>query len=98
LKAAADRILDLRGMIIPVTFLKVTRALREMKAGETIEIVGNDPETRRDLFKILQTFSYELLTMNNKQIPYRIRLIKGRPNDAIVKSSRTRETHDPRPR
>jgi ABC-type lipoprotein release transport system permease subunit len=41
-------------MIIPVTFLKITQTLREIEKGETVEIVGSDPETRKDLFKILK--------------------------------------------
>ena len=85
MESVVDHILDLRGMIIPVTFLRITKALRDMEDGEIIEIVGNDPETRRDLFKILQSFPYELLQINKKQTPYRIRLKKGRPGHGILK-------------
>ena len=88
METAFDHILDLRGMIIPVTFLRITQAFREIEAGETIEIVGNDPETIRDLFKILQTFSYKLLNINNDESPYRILLRKERPMDGFVKNSR----------
>lgn len=88
METAVDHILDLRGMIIPVTFLRITQAFREIEAGETIEIVGNDPETIRDLFKILQSSSYELLNINDDENPYRIRLRKGRPMDGFVKNSR----------
>lgn len=88
METAIDHILDLRGMIIPVTFLRITQAFREIEAGETIEIVGNDPETIRDLFKILQSSSYELLNINDDENPYRIRLRKGRPMDGFVKNSR----------
>ena len=88
METAVDHILDLRGMIIPVTFLRITQAFREIEAGETIEIVGNDPETIKDLFKILQSSSYELLNINDDENPYRIRLRKGRPMDGFVKNSR----------
>ena len=88
METAVDHILDLRGMIIPVTFLRITQAFREIEAGETIEIVGNDPETIKDLFKILQSSSYELLNINDDENPYRIRLRKGRPGDGFVKNSR----------
>jgi TusA-related sulfurtransferase len=53
LQPAVDHILDLRGMIIPMSLLKITQVLREIKSGEVVEIVGSDPETKRDLFKIL---------------------------------------------
>ena len=95
METAVDHILDLRGMIIPVTFLRITQAFREIEAGETIEIVGNDPETIRDLFKILQSFSYELLNINDDENPYRICLRKGRPMDGFVKNSRPQKTHNP---
>lgn len=95
METAVDHILDLRGMIIPVTFLRITQAFREIEAGETIEIVGNDPESIRDLFKILQSSSYELLNINDDENPYRIRLRKGRPMDGFVKNSRPQKTHNP---
>jgi tRNA 2-thiouridine synthesizing protein A len=95
LETAVDNILDLRGMIIPVTFLRITQAFREIDAGQTIEIVGNDPETIRDLFKILKSFSYELLNINNNESPYRILLRKGRPMDGFVKNYCSQKTHNP---
>lgn len=87
MQSVVDHILDLRGMIVPVTFLNISRSLREIKSGETIEIVGNDPETKRDLFKILRTFPYELLNIDNGKNLYRIRLRKGRPEDGIAKNT-----------
>jgi TusA-related sulfurtransferase len=95
LETAVDHILDLRGMIIPVTFLRITQAFREIEAGETIEIVGNDPETIRYLFKILQSFSYELMNINNDESPYRVLFRKVRPMDGFVKNSRSQRTHNP---
>jgi len=64
-------------MIVPVTLLNISQALREIKSGETVEIVGNDPETKRDLFKILRAFPYEVLNINDEKTVYRIRLRKG---------------------
>ena len=82
-----DHILDLRGMIVPVTFLNISWSLREIKCGETVEIVGSDPETKRDLFKILRTFPYELLNIDDDKNVYRIRLRKGRPEDGFAKNA-----------
>ena len=80
MQSAVDHILDLRGMIIPVSLLKITQVLREIKSGETVEIVGSDPETKRDLFKILRAFSYELLNVDDEKTVYRVRLRKGSPS------------------
>lgn len=77
MESYVDRVLDLRGMIIPVTFLKITQTLREIENGETVEIVVSDPETRRDFFKILKSFSYELMNLHDEESLYRIRLRKG---------------------
>jgi TusA-related sulfurtransferase len=71
-------------MIIPVTFLKITQTLREIEKGETVEIVGSDPETRKDLFKILKAFPYELLNIHDEGDLYRIRLRKGNPTKGIT--------------
>jgi len=95
LETTVDHILDLRDMIIPVTFLRITQAFREIEAGETIEIVGNDPETIENLLRILQTFSYELLHINDDENPYRIRLRKGRPGDGFAKNFHPQKTHNP---
>ena len=79
MQSVVDHILDLRGMIVPLTLLKITQALREIKPGETVEIIGSDPETKRDLFKILRTFSYEVLNTHDENTVYRVRLRKGSP-------------------
>lgn len=73
---AVDHILDLRGMIVPVTLLNISRSLREINSGEVVEIIGNDPETRRQLFMILRAFSYELLEISDEKSKYRVRIKK----------------------
>jgi len=58
-----DQILDLRGAIPPITLLKVSQVFREMKEQEILEILCRDPDTRKDIFKVLPPFSYELIIM-----------------------------------
>ncbi len=74
LQSAVDHILDLRGMIVPVTLLNISHSLRKIGPGKTIEIIGTDPETKKALFKILQTFSYDLLNVSEEKSVYRVRL------------------------
>jgi TusA-related sulfurtransferase len=79
LKSKADYILDLRGIIPPITLLKVTQQFRQMKAEEVLEIRGRDPDTRTDIFKVLPDFSYELIIMEEieeEEASYRIRMKK----------------------
>lgn len=74
LRSIVNHILDLRGMIVPVTLLNISRSLRELEPGETVEIIGDDPETKKDLFKILRAFPYELLNVSDENPVYRVRL------------------------
>lgn len=74
----ADHILDLRGAIPPISLLKVTQAFREMKPNEILEILGHDPDTRRDLFKILPGPAYELIILEEMEQggAFRVRMKK----------------------
>jgi tRNA 2-thiouridine synthesizing protein A len=72
-----DYSLDLRGMIIPLTFLKITQAFRKIKTGEIMEIIGTDPDTRRDFPKILGTSPCEVVRISDEKDRYLIRLRKG---------------------
>jgi TusA-related sulfurtransferase len=68
--------LDLRGLIAPVALLKLTQAFRRLNAGETLEILGSDVQTRKDLFKVLQASRYELISLQDDMTFYRVRLRK----------------------
>ncbi len=69
--------LDIRGTIAPITFLKVIRAFRAISPGDILEILGADPDTRKDLFQVLNAFPYQLMDIKEKKASYRIRLKKG---------------------
>ena len=71
-----DHTLDLREAISPLALLKVSQMFREMKSGKIMEILGSDPETKEDLFKILPAASYKLVDMKDQKSFYRIRLRK----------------------
>ena len=58
-----DHILDLRGSIPPISLLKVSQAFRAMEEQEVLEILCRDLDTRTDIFKVLPSFSYELILM-----------------------------------
>ncbi|MDM8549878.1 sulfurtransferase TusA family protein [Desulfobacterales bacterium HSG2] len=70
--------LDIRGAIVPITLLKVTGAFREIKPGEILEILGSDPDTRKELFQVLNAFHYQLMDVKDGKTSYRIRLKKVR--------------------
>ena len=77
LEQKKEHILDLRDIIAPVTFLKVTQALEALKPGEILEILAKDPDTRKELFKVLKAFHYKLMGIKEERSYYRIRLMRA---------------------
>ena len=73
--------LDFRGSITSIMLLKMTQMFTKMKAEDILEIQGSDPDTQKDLFKVLPSASYELISMDTSGKKgegyfYRIRLKK----------------------
>lgn len=44
----ADRLLDTRGLSCPMPILKTKKELKDMKAGQILEILGTDPGSKND--------------------------------------------------
>ena len=61
MEKTADYIVDFRGAIKSLTLLKLTHVFRGMKSNEVVRIVGLDPDTRNDLFKVLPALSHEFV-------------------------------------
>jgi TusA-related sulfurtransferase len=58
-----NHLLDFRGSISPLSLLKMTKVFNKMQAAEIMEILGSDPDVRKDLFKLLPADSYEVVLM-----------------------------------
>ncbi len=67
---------DLRETFTPFTFLKVTQAFREMKVGEILQIKGDDPKTRREIFQVLNTLHYTIIDTEESDDFYCIHIRK----------------------
>ena len=52
---------DLSKALTPFAFLKVTQAFRDMEPGEILQVMGDDPKTRKEIFKVLQTVNYTVV-------------------------------------
>ena len=78
MKPRADHYLDLRGAIPPISLLKVSQVFREMKPNEIVEILGRDPDTRIDMFKIIPDFAYDLIVIEDleRDASYRVQMKK----------------------
>jgi len=77
LEPTKEHILDLRNIIAPVTFLKVTQELEGLKPGEILEILAKDQDTRKNIFKVLKAFNYQLMGIEEEHSSYRIRLMRA---------------------
>ena len=62
MKTLCDHFLDLKGGVSPLTLLRVIQVFKEMKANETLELLGSDPETRTNIFKVLPSGSYHVIS------------------------------------
>ncbi|MCG6911803.1 MAG: sulfurtransferase TusA family protein [Deltaproteobacteria bacterium] len=77
----ANYTLDFRGSITPIMLLKMTQMFSKMNAEDILEIQGSDPDTQKDLFRVLPHASYELISVDTSsdmgmEYFYRIRLKK----------------------
>jgi TusA-related sulfurtransferase len=61
LKSKIKQKYDLRETFTPFTFLKVSQAFRDMKPGEILQVTGDDPKIRKEIFKVLKTINYTVV-------------------------------------
>ena len=81
------RKLDIRGLIQPFSFLKVSNVVKELQDNETLEIVLSGPNMASELFKILPTTSYAVLSMTEQKNEdgFLLQLKKIGPKDVATK-------------
>jgi TusA-related sulfurtransferase len=58
--------LDLRGLLVPLSLLKVTQSFRALKPGETLEVLWREPESPQELFRVLPHASCEVIEMKEQ--------------------------------
>ncbi len=76
MESSSTHILDLRGVIVPVALLQVSKVFGEMEPEGILEIMVGDPETREDIFKVLRSYSYTLVHMEESESFWKICLKK----------------------
>ncbi|MEJ2658384.1 MAG: hypothetical protein P8012_14515 [Desulfobacterales bacterium] len=79
MKRKANHYLDFRGSITSISLLKLIQTFREMQPNEVLEILGNNLDTRSDLFKVLPSGAYEMIFLDvveEGDYLYRIQLKK----------------------
>jgi TusA-related sulfurtransferase len=86
--------LDLRGILMPFSLLKISQALRGIAPGDSLQVLWSDPDTPADLFKILPHNAYELVGMDRveEKDPYfRLMLLKRSVVVCAEKDGRIRD-------
>lgn len=68
--------LDARGAFCPVPTVRVSLALEKMGAGEVLDLLADDPTTRRDLVGWCGEFGHRVLGIFELRKGFRVRIQK----------------------
>lgn len=72
-----DKTLDAKGLSCPMPSVKTALALEQMKIGQVIEVLTDDPVSKRDLPLWAQNTGNELLEMKEEDKVIKIYLRKA---------------------
>ncbi len=59
----ADSVLDAKGLCCPMPTVKTALALDKLKVGEVLEVIADDPTSRRDLPRWVETTGHQLISV-----------------------------------
>jgi tRNA 2-thiouridine synthesizing protein A len=65
-KSKPDRTLDCLGLYCPEPVFKTRLELDEMKVGETLEVLADDPAAESDIRSLVKNLGQELVNVTNK--------------------------------
>lgn len=74
----APRKIDCVGLFCPVPILRVRDALRQMGAGQVLEMISDDPAAPADMASFLARSGHELLTTDRDGTVFRFVVRKSR--------------------
>jgi tRNA 2-thiouridine synthesizing protein A len=66
MKDKADRTLDCLGLYCPEPVFKTRMELDEMKVGETLEVLADDPAAESDIRSLVKNLEQELVSVTKK--------------------------------
>jgi tRNA 2-thiouridine synthesizing protein A len=67
----ADHILDATGLYCPEPVMLLHNKIRDISAGETLQVLASDPSTERDIPKFCAFLGHELLQQTVQDSIYR---------------------------
>ena len=65
----ADLVLDTRGSLCPVPIMKTSRAIRQVKVGDVLEVLATDPGSKPDISAWTRMTGNELLDVAEEGTP-----------------------------
>jgi tRNA 2-thiouridine synthesizing protein A len=65
-KSKPDRTLDCLGLYCPEPVFKTRLELDEMKVGETLEVLADDPAAESDIRSLVKNLGQELVNVTNE--------------------------------
>jgi len=65
-KAKADRTLDCVGLYCPEPVFKTRLELDEMKAGEVLEVLADDPAAEEDIRSLVKHLGHEIVDVTHE--------------------------------
>lgn len=76
MKDTPDHVLDATGLYCPEPVMLLHNKIRDIAAGETLEVLATDPSTTRDIPKFCTFLGHELLRQEQVRDEYRYLLRK----------------------
>jgi tRNA 2-thiouridine synthesizing protein A len=78
MKSKPDRTLDCLGLYCPEPVFKTRLELDEMKVGETLEVLADDPAAESDIKSLVKNLAQELVGVTKKGDAVQITIKKVR--------------------
>jgi len=76
-QAAPAQTLDVTGQACPLPVIKTAKAMKELRAGQTLEVLATDPGVEPDMLAWARQTGNELLGIEQQGAVYRVLLRKA---------------------
>ena len=63
----ADEVLDARGLFCPEPVMMLHQAVRQLQAGQGLQVLASDPSTQRDIPKFCTFLGHSLLQADEQE-------------------------------
>ena len=71
IKRVSDRVYDARGLLCPLPIIRASEEIRDMKPGEVLEVISDDPGIQEDMPAWCRSAGHRLLDLIRDGSEYR---------------------------